>query len=374
MNDVSQTSYDSTDSHSCQNIFDTFDKKIRNNISSYYKGMLHADIKGFPLGGQFAHTFRFEVRSDQEFHTIYAKTCPIYESLDPARLEYQTLELLYDKMPNESPDLAVSRPIDYFPEINGYLQESVGKSDLRSYLLKNNSIFNGKATLLDVNIKLNGSARWLHAFHSITMSSEKQKFNQKEFIKSFNDEFDYNELKNFKFSKDVINQLDELIDNLSFLNDRLLMPCAKWHWDYTPGHVYIDNNKISVIDILGIDNIPVFEDIGHFLAALTSINNLPFYPFFNYKRACDSFCISFLSSYLLNSNYDKNEFLLLSNIYRLKYLIVYFLGQQRLIRQKTNPFIANLFANYRLTRLFNRPLLHTMNEISTMMNRVLKTY
>ena len=161
------------------------------------------------------------------------------------------------------------------------------------------------------------------------------------------------------------------MQSLSSFTGSLTMPCAKQHWDYTPGHVYLDNDRISVIDILGLDGIPIYEDIGHFLAALTSINNLPFYPFFDYSRACLVLCDEFNNSYLNNTDYDRDKFLLLTNIYRLKYLIIYFLGQHRLVSQKTHPVIGNIYTDYRIVRLFNKPLLHTMNEITKIMNRVL---
>lgn len=341
-------------------------QKLYDNLKMYYSN-LNKDrtiITGSSLGGKYAQTFKFAVASDNFKRKIFAKICPVFESLDPAKMEFETLKLLYNKIPEVDQNLAVSRPIDYFPDLNAYAMESVGTKNLREYLLKNNSLLRADDSISELLDLVSGSANWLKAFHRITMSNKPQKFDSETFIKSFAEEFDYRSLSNFKFPKSTINRLENTINSLSSLNGVFDMPCAKWHWDYTPGHVFIDNGKISVIDILGLDNTPIYEDIGHFMAALTSVNNLPFYPFFDFKRANDKLCGHFLDSYCSGAGYDRNEFILLSNIYRLKYLIVYFCGQYQSISQKTHPLVGKAFANLRLVRLFNEPILHTIDEIT----------
>ena len=203
------------------------------------------------------------------------------------------------------------------------------------------------------------------------MSVKSIKFNYEAFIKSFVEEFDYRSLSNFRFPKSTVDRLEDTIKSLSSLNGVFDMPCAKWHWDYTPGHIFIDNNKISVIDILGLDNTPIYEDIGHFLSALTSINNLPFYLFFDFKRAKDRLCNQFINTYFHDTGYQKDEFVLLSNIYRLKYLIIYFSGQYKMISQKLHPLAGSAFANLRLVKLFNEPILHTIDEITKRAKKLL---
>lgn len=350
-------------------------QKLRNNLNSYYPD-LDKDrtlITGKSLGGHVASTYRFEITSgnNSKKNIIFIKLCPIFEALNPALMEYQTLQLLYHKMPLIQKDCYVPRPLDYFPDLHAYAMESVGTKSLREYLLKNNSLLRADDSISELLDLVSGSANWLRAFHKITISVKPLKFDSEAFIKSFIEEFDYHSLSNFKFPKNTINRLENTIKGLSSINGAFDMPCAKWHWDYTPGHVFIDNGKISVIDILGLDNTPIYEDIGHFLAALTSVNNLPFYPLFDFKRANDKLCGHFLDSYYSGTDYEGEEFILLSNIYRLKYLIVYFCGQYQSISKKTHPLVGKAFANLRLVKLFNEPILHTIDEITKRTKKLL---
>ena len=161
----------------------------------------------------------------------------------------------------------------------------------------------------------------------------------------------------------MILQLDNLMQNLAFLDHKYDLPCAKWHWDFTPGHVYLDNNRISVIDILGIDDTPIFEDIGRFLASMTAINNLPFYPFYDFRRAEGPLCDRFVETYAAHSNYDKEHFLLFTHIYTLKYLIIWFFTQQLRVSRKASPAIGAAFANLKLVPFYEQRIMHTMNKI-----------
>ena len=140
------------------------------------------------------------------------------------------------------------------------------------------------------------------------------------------------------------------------------MPCAKWHWDFTPGHVFYDDNKISVIDITGIDNTPIFEDVGRFLASLSTVNNLPFYPLFNHKLANIMLCDNFVEEYIHNIDFDHKLFVFFSNLYKLKYLIIWFCGQHYRVANKLSSKFADYFANYRLVKIFEEPLLMSINN------------
>ena len=163
----------------------------------------------------------------------------------------------------------------------------------------------------------------------------------------------------------MILQLDNLMRNLAFLDNKYDLPCAKWHWDFTPGHVYLDNNRISVIDILGIDDTPIFEDIGRFLAGMIAINNFPFYPFYDFRRAEGPLCDSFMETYLsAHSNYDKEQFLLFTHIYKLKYLIIWFFSQYQRVSRKVSPAVGTAFANLRLVPFYERPIMNTINKIT----------
>jgi len=343
-------------------------QQIKDNIAKYYSDLAdqNVTVTGKPWGGQeTARTFRLEIRTTDGSiqHIIFVKLCPIFPSMNPALMEYETLQLLYDKMPLVQDGCYVSRPLDYFPALNAYAMESVGTKNLKPYLLKNNSRLRNDNAVSGLFSIISGSARWLKAFHDITSSKKVVKFEHKSIIDSINEDFDYHALRNFNFQKETIHRLDHLMEELASLDNKYDLPCAKWHWDFTPGHIYLDNDRVSVIDILGIDDTPIYEDIGRFLASMTAINNLPFYPFYDYRRAGGSLCDRFVESYAADIEYDREQFRFFTNIYKLKYLIIWFFSQHMRVSNKINPVIGNAFANLRLVTFYEKPILHTMGKI-----------
>lgn len=344
--------------------------RLQSDLKSLYPEINpdHAIIKGNSLGGRFAHTFKFVIAHSGKPVTVFAKICPMYERLDPARKEFDTLKLLYDEMNSASSKYAVSKPLAYFEDLNCYAMESVGVNDLRSFLLKNNSIFSSKYHLTTLENYIKGSAEWLALFHKITASDQKSKFDINEYLKGFTDEFDYRELRQFAFSSSLVDDIDTTFKKLSLLTKEIIVELAGCHWDYTPGHVYLDNNKISVIDILGLDNTPIYEDIGHYLASITSINNLPKYPFFDRNRSIGVFCIQFIDAYLNATTHNQRDYLLLTYLYWLKHLLIYFLIQNRQVTQKLGGIMGKSFSNIRGVRIFEKPIRHALSEINRIAN------
>ncbi len=350
-------------------------RKIRDNLRVYYPGadFRAAKIAGKAWGGKGnARTFRFEIRSGllPDNHVIFAKLYPIYGRFNPALYEYETLRLLYERMPLIQKNLGVSRPLDFYPELNAYAMESAGTKSFKQYLLKKNIVLRSDASLSELFKIVSGCAAWLRAFHAITGVGKTTAFSLKSYIGSLNQDYDYHSLRNFKFKPGTIRATDSLLKDLGSLDGRYDLPCAKWHWDFTPGHIYLDDDRITVIDILGGDDTPVFEDIGRFLAAMSTVNNLPLYPLFAHRRSETILCDRFIESYAADAGYDKERFILFTNIYKLKYLIIWFCGQHSRVSSKVHPAVGNAFANLRLVRLFERPLLRTVNEITRGLTRL----
>jgi hypothetical protein len=355
--------------HSDQYIVDCFSRDLKDKVGNYYDDLTSqgVNVTGKPWGGQdTARTFRFEIRPTESSiaHVVFIKLCPIFPSMNPALLEYETLQILYDKMPLVQDNCYVSRPLDYYPKFNAYSMESVGTRNFKPYLLQKNSRLRSTPALSDLFSIVSGSARWLSAFHEITRSKKVVQFNHKTILDGINEDFDFFSMRKFHFRKDTIRQLDQVMQNIASLDSKFDLPCAKWHWDFTPGHVYLDNNRISVIDILGIDDIPIFEDIGRFLASMTAINNFPFYPFYDFRRAEGALCDRFLETYAANTQYDRQWFLLFTHIYTLKYLIIWFFSQHQRVGRKVNPFVATVFANLKLVPFYERPLMNTLSKIN----------
>lgn len=343
-------------------------QRLYDNLDSIYPELPKGKvvINGYSLGGLFAQTFRFILAYEGKEITAFVKICPMYEGLDPAKMEFETLETVYEKMRSIKAKYAVSRPLVYFQDLNCYVMESVGVKDLRTILLKYNSFFSSDSSISELRGYIGDSAEWLALFHQITASESKKQFSVDEYMGGLTGEFDYRDLSHYSFSASLVNEIEKTIHKLSSVS--LFMPLAAWHWDYTPGHVYLDNNKISVIDILGMKDTPIYEDIGHYLASITSINNLPGYPLFNRNRSAYDFCDRFMDSYSSSAKLNKNEFLILANIYRLKYLIVYFLIQNEQVSNRLGSVAGKLFSNVRGVRIFEKPILHALSEISRLSN------
>lgn len=345
------------------------ESRISERALVYYPGMTAGavSVRGEVWGGQeTARTFRFEVRSrrGKERHAVFVKLCPVFEFLNPSLLEYETLRQVYPKMQRAGSNCGVSRPLDFYPELNAYAMESVGTSSFKNYLLRNNSLLGKAASGEELLGMIAGVALWLKTFHGLTASGNTLPFNAGRFIESISKDYDYHSIKKYDFQPKTIALLDSLLAALSSLDNRYEMSCAKWHWDFTPGHVYVDHGRISVIDILGADNTPIFEDIGRFLAAMATVNNLPFHPLFDHQRANAEFCDKFIESYASGGKYDMNKFILFCNIYKLKYLLIWFCGQNHRVSTKIHPRAGRIFTNLRLVRLFEPSMRYTANEIA----------
>jgi len=352
---------------------DTISKRLMGNLQTYYPELTTSGtaIKGTAIGGQFAKTFRFDLNFKEGKRIVYGKWCPVFDNINPARMEYETLVLLYYKMPEINKFFAVSRPLDFFPDLNVYVMESVGILNFKTYLLKNNSRLRKGDSINELVSVLKGSALWLKIFHEITRSDNVKKFDVLSLQNKMLEDYDYRYLWNFTFRRVTLNKLDILLNRLSLLGSKLDLPCAKWHWDYTPAHIYLDNGKISVIDILGLDDAPIYEDIGHFLAAMETVNNLPFYLLFDRMRAGKEFCDIFLDEYGTMGGSEREIFLLFSNIYKLKFLILYFGGHHMKVSKYIYSVGAKVYANTRTVGLFDEPIERTINEINYLLDKLI---
>lgn len=344
-------------------------------IQQYYPELdpLSSRITGFAWGGQeTARTFRFELTADglTEKRILYVKLCPIFERLNPSAMEYETLQLLYRRMPSLQPNCHVSRPLDFYPELNAYAMESVGTKDFRSLLLKSNSRWKSDASLAALYASVKGSGDWLRTFHAITAADKQVLFDSRVFLEGVNEDCHFQTVKEFSFQRETLVALDSLMARLDSLNKRYSMPCAKWHWDFTPGHVYLDGGNISVIDILGLPETPIYEDIGRFLASMAAINTFPMHPLFDHMRADTVLCDIFLDAYARELSEDRELFLLFANIHKIKYLIIWFSQQHYRVSSKLHPAIGKFFANTRLVGLYEPILLRNIRAASVLIDRL----
>jgi hypothetical protein len=344
-------------------------KRIEENIEFYFPEAAARDVRivGKPWGGTgTGRTFKFRILSPNSKvnHDLFIKVSPKFETLNPGTSEYEALKLLYPRMPLIAKGCHVPRPLDFFYDLNALLTESVGNKSFREYLLKKNSKKSGVESLSDLCSTVAGCGHWLGSFHEITKNGKFVKFDSSELIETFRRDFE--RLKRLGLFKFVLAELETTFYSLRLLNERFLMPVAMWHYDFTPGHVFIDNNKITVIDILGLEN-AIYEDIGKWLSAMGTVNSFPLYLYFDYERANSKLGDVFLEAYVSHTALDKDEFILLSNIFKLKYLVWTFLVQNERISQKIHPAAAKMFARLRLRKIYQNNILRTINTISEKM-------
>jgi len=202
-------------------------------------------------------------------------------------------------------------------------------------------------------------------FHKITRKGLFTQFNAIDFIKSFEREFEL--IKQFNFKGDTIIKCDSILKKLYSLNSKFSLPCAMWHCDLSPSHVFIDNNKISVIDIFGMEDVPIYEDIGKWLSSLATVNAFPIYMSFDYDRANGKFGDVFLEGYLRENEFNGDEFNMFSNIFKLKHLFLSFEAQNSRIGEKVHPIAAKIFSRIRLSKIYEKNILNTVENISRRM-------
>lgn len=337
-------------------------ERLRPRITTYFPEM---EGRGYSIacasiGGDYARTFKLDINGDDLRRVVFFKLCPIFREINPGILEFNTLKLLHDRLPKLNPNCAVARPLEFFPDWNAYAMVSVAGESFKGRLLQLNSKFSGVRSLAQLRVAVAQCSEWLQSFHAITKSPESRPFATAEYVASIEEESELASLKRVRFDRSVLAKLDAVLALLPQL-DGCPMPCAKWHWDYTPAHVFLDGNLVSVIDITGSDDTPIYEDVGHFLSALVTVNNLPWFPFYDRRRADGLLCDTFLEVYCGGEVNDRTT--LFANVYKLKCLLLWFNAQHCHVRKVLPQHVANGFVNYRLTRIFEPPLLSTFNKI-----------
>lgn len=344
-------------------------ERLRPRITSYFPEMNghELSITCVNIGGDYAKTVQLEICAGDLRKVIFFKQCPIFERLNPGVLEFDTMQLLYDRFSRSTQLCGVARPLDYFSDWNAYAMESVAGDNFKDRLLRLNSRFSSAAALPQLRAAVSKCGEWLKAFHVITQSSKPRPFVTAEYLASIQEEVDLASLKGVRFSRSMLAELDTVLALLSRL-DGYPMPCAKWHWDYTPAHVFLDGDLVSVIDITGLDDAPIYEDVGHFLSALVTVNNLPWFPFYDRRRADGLLCDTFLEVYCGGEVDDKAT--LFANVYKLKSLLLWFYAQQCHVGKMLPSRAAKVFTDYRLARIFEPPLLGAMKKIEAGMMSV----
>ncbi len=339
--------------------------RIRERIDTYYPDLSRCsvEIKGSRWGEGVAKTFRFQINSSNNglHKTIFVKFSPIYGKNNLGRMEYNALKFLHPNMPLVDQRFNVARPIDFYEDINAVLIEEISGICFRDYLLRTDSFLSSGESLSQLCSVVSNCGKWLKIFHSITRENREELFLVSEFADSFSKELE--NLKGYGLKPSTVSSVKQLLGDLDRMNVAFSMPLAMWHFDFTPGHALISRNGISVIDICGIKGSSIYEDIGHWLASMSSVNNFPWYPFFDYSIANSILGEKFLNGYFNENDIKRDESVLLSYIHKLKYLVISFNVQNARIGDVIHPLAAKLYSRIRLARLFEKHIDETCNVI-----------
>lgn len=350
---------------------DNLASRIRERIGTYYPELNRNSIKikGRYWGGKgTAKTFRFKINSGNDGldKTIFVKFSPIYGKNNMGRMEYDALSLLHPKMSLVDPHYNVPRPIDFYDDINAILIEEISGVCFRDYLLRVNSFLSSKESLSQLHSVVSNCGKWLKIFHTLTRENREKPFLVNEFTNSFIKELEG--LKQYGFKSSTIKSAEQLLRNLESLNRVFSMPLAMWHFDFTPGHAFVDKDVINVIDIYGIKGAPIYDDIGNWLSGMSKVNSFPRYPFFDYPAANGILGEKFLDGYFSKNNIKRDGYLLLSHLYKLKYLIISFHEQYARISDVIHPLAAKLYSRLRLASLFEKHITETCNVTTKMLH------
>ena len=318
-------------------------------------------IKGKVWGGKgTARTFRFKIKYYKKQEQImFAKLSPIFPKLNPGLSEYAALNTLYPEFLNISDRYGVPKPIAFFTDLNVLLMESVGNLSVKKYLTIHNRINTASEVIDKVQDVIGCCGQWLRLFHNITERGVDEQFNQEHYYDSFKKE--YAEIKKAKLlSEDATKRIDTIIGGLRLLDINISMPCAMWHCDFTPGHIFVQENGVKVIDILGVYDVPIYEDIGKWLATSATFNTFPVSWNFDYHRMISMNKV-FLDSYRDSNKLVTKTFVLFSNLYRLKQLVLNLYSQYQRIKGIAPARIAIFISVIKLRPLFESNINHALD-------------
>jgi hypothetical protein len=339
-------------------------ERIKSNITKYYPDLSPDDVKvqGKPYGGAgTAKTFRFRITSTRQKYRygIFVKFSPVTPTMNWGRTEYETLRFLYPRMSSVEPRCSVPRPLDYYDDMDALLMEEVEGMLFRKFFLSQNS--RGHKQPSRLHTAISDCGRWLKTFHGVTYHGEKP-FDYESFVEGFYNELD--RLPDYGVAPTFVKTVTALLEQVREL-DKTPLPVACWHYDFTPGHVFMTANGVCVIDIHGQPGAYIYEDIGHWLAAMATVNAFPRYSFFDYRSANGPLGSVFLQAYFSENQFKAPASFMLSSLFKLRYLIQMFHEQHERVSVAIHPAAAMAFSRFRLVKLFSCQILGTLRTIST---------
>jgi hypothetical protein len=337
-------------------------ERIRSDITKYYPDLVpdQIEISGEPYGGAgTARTFRFRIHSTTRgvLPHVFVKLSPVTDERNWGRAEYDLLTSLYPRMPVVEPRCRVPRPLDYYPDLEALLLEEVSGRPFRKWFLKQNS--RRRQHTQDLRWAIADCGLWLKTFHALTHGAQRS-FDCLPFVEDI--QKDLGKLADYGFTVDLISKAVMAVQGLKAIGE-IQLPLAACHHDFTPGHVFISPNGVSVIDIHGTPGEFIYKDLAYWLGSTATINAFPFYPDFDYDHANGPLGGIFLEAYFSNNKDKLPESIAIAYLFKLQYLIQRFHDQRERVAAIIHPLASAIFSRLRLVNLFTRQMRGTLGAL-----------
>jgi Ser/Thr protein kinase RdoA (MazF antagonist) len=217
-----------------------------------------------------------------------------------AQREYAALSFLWQEFSRRSTRLAVPRPLDYLPEYAALVVEKCQGETLDQALrwarLRRTS---SQREWLCQQVKACGE--WLALFHSVTG----RRGNPSEIYQRIEGDF-YDDLKtctevglNPELASHVAMWFERK-KRVAFSGDHKLVG---YHCDFGPYNVFLSQNRITVIDLEGLQAGIIYDDLCYFLGMIEA---MPVYHLSH--ELSQRIKASFLEGYWQDENFNREQF------------------------------------------------------------------
>lgn len=189
---------------------------------------------------------------------------PTSGALSAAQSQYLALTSAWPAFQN-SPALAIPRPLDFFPELCATVTEKVEGHPLQHHFTK---VFLTAREKRKLAGWCAGAGKWLRKFHDAT-ALPLGRLDVDNKLSQFH--ANLGRLEAAGFPADLCRGLDAALDATANNIRHLDLAIASVHGDFTVDNVLVDGGRIIAIDLGGADRNAIYHDIASFLNSLSLI-------------------------------------------------------------------------------------------------------
>jgi aminoglycoside phosphotransferase (APT) family kinase protein len=203
----------------------------------------------------------FKLTNDQQTHTLALK---LYRSDQVTGSGPEKQFAALHRFTNDATpklNVAMPRAHAFWPELNAILMDWIDAPRLRTVLWRN--LLSQKTR----NTSVIKAAQWLRHFHDTSETGSKA-INAHALLAILNKRIEKSDAgQNLMATAPLFRKCLEKLHQLSD-DPRLIAPHATLHGDFTPTNILMDGEQPIGIDIWGVRNGPIYEDIARMLTYL----------------------------------------------------------------------------------------------------------